>query len=70
MRNLPRDFRLDRISKLNILDIPAQPKKPGDLKKYFMDYWVKADLFEVKVWFDNSIAGAVVSSKYFFWFHR
>ncbi len=68
MRNLPRDFRLDRISKLNILDIPAQPKKPGDLKKYFMDYWVKADLFEVKVWFDNSIAGAVVSSKYFFGF--
>jgi predicted DNA-binding transcriptional regulator YafY len=61
-----RDFRVDRIMKLNIVNIPARVKKEGELKKYFQEYWMHTDLFEVKVWFHRSLLSSIVSSKYYF----
>lgn len=66
LRNEMRDFRLDRINKLKIIDVPARQKKQGDLKDYFKDHWAKADLFEVKVWFHKSVAGSIITTKYYF----
>jgi predicted DNA-binding transcriptional regulator YafY len=66
MRNEMRDFRVDRILKLKIIDIPAGKKNKGDLKKYFEEFWHSSDLFEVKVWFHQSMVGIITSSKYYF----
>jgi len=66
LRKEMRDFRLDRILKLTIIDEPARLKKEGDLKKYFREFWLNTDLFEVKVWFHNTIAGSTLSQKYYF----
>jgi predicted DNA-binding transcriptional regulator YafY len=68
LRNEMRDFRLDRILQLRIVDEPAREKKKGDLKKYFKEFWLTTDLFEVRVWFHQSIAGAITGYKYYFGF--
>ena len=48
LRKAMRDFRLDRITSLEILEECAREKKPGELKKYFEEFWQTADLYEVK----------------------
>lgn len=66
LRKDMRDFRLDRITDLKILDEYAREKKPGELKQYFQEFWKTTDLYEVKVWFDKEVANSLVSSKYHF----
>ena len=66
MREEMRDFRLDRIMQMVILDECASPKKPDELKSYFENLWQTVDLFEVKVWFHESILKTLNQSKYFF----
>jgi predicted DNA-binding transcriptional regulator YafY len=66
LRKEMRDFRIDRIINLKIIDEPARVKKEGELKNYFREYWKNEELYEVKVWFRKSIAGTVISSKYYF----
>jgi predicted DNA-binding transcriptional regulator YafY len=66
LRNEMRDFRLDRIMHLQVIDETAREKKPGELTDYFRDYWRNEELYEVKVWFRKSMAGSVISSKYYF----
>ncbi len=58
--------RIDRILELDVIDEDATEKEQEDLKNYFEEYWHTADLFEVKAWFDNTITGALTSSKYYF----
>ena len=66
LRNDMRDFRLDRIMDLKVLDECARTKKPGELKQYFHEFWKTADLYEAKVWFDKRVASSLVSTKYYF----
>ena len=66
MRNEMRDFRVDRIVRLEITSECASEKRPGELKKYFHELWLSSDLFEVKVWFDQSAISLLKSTKYYF----
>jgi len=66
MRQEMRDFRVDRILKMEITEECTSEKRPGELKEYFKDLWLSSDLFEVKVWFDESLATSLGSSKYYF----
>jgi predicted DNA-binding transcriptional regulator YafY len=66
LRRDMRDFRLDRITKLDITNECAREKKPGELKRYFQEYWLKADLYEVKIWFEKAAVKGLSSSKYYF----
>ena len=66
MRNEMRDFRADRIVRLEITAECASEKRPGELKKYFHELWLSSDLFEVKVWFDQSVISLLKSTKYYF----
>lgn len=66
LREGMRDFRLDRINNLEVINECAREKKPGELKRYFEEYWQTADLYEVKVWFDNEVARTITSMKYYF----
>ncbi len=66
MRGDMRDFRVDRIIRMEITRECASEKRPGELKKYFHNLWLSSDLFEVKVWFDQSVIGSLNSSKYYF----
>ena len=66
MRNEMRDFRLDRILDLDVTDENSTERDKGDLNNYFKEYWKIADLFEVKVWCNNSIVKVMESSKYYF----
>jgi predicted DNA-binding transcriptional regulator YafY len=68
LRNEMRDFRVDRILHLEITTESASEKKPGSLKKYFQNLWLDSDLFEVKVWFDQSLLASLNASKYYFGF--
>ncbi len=68
LRQEMRDFRLDRIMDMQLIDECARPKKPKELKMYFDDLWQTADLFEVKVWFHKSILSSLNQSKYYFGF--
>jgi predicted DNA-binding transcriptional regulator YafY len=68
LRKDMRDFRLDRIINLEVLDECAREKKPGELKQYFRDYWQTVDLFEVKIWFEKELARTLASMKYYFGF--
>ncbi len=66
MRGEMRDFRVDRILRMEITRECASEKRPGELKNYFHELWLSSDLFEVKVWFDQSVVGSLNSSKYYF----
>lgn len=66
LRQEMRDFRLDRIMNVKLLEECASPKKPEELKKYFDNLWQSADLFEVKVRFQKSVLGDLSQSKYYF----
>jgi predicted DNA-binding transcriptional regulator YafY len=66
LREEMRDFRLDRIMEMRILDECASPRKPDELKKYFEQIWLTADLFEAKIWFHESIVKSLNQSKYYF----
>jgi predicted DNA-binding transcriptional regulator YafY len=68
MRQEMRDFRLDRIMDMQIIDECASPKNPKELKRYFEELWQTADLFEVKVWFHKSVLNSLNQSKYYFGF--
>ncbi len=66
MRGEMRDFRADRIIRLEITPEYASEKRSGELKKYFQDLWLSSDLFEIKVWFDQSLISTLKSTKYYF----
>ena len=66
LRQEMRDFRLDRVMQMQMLDECASSRKPEELKKYFEELWQTADLFEVKVWFHKVILPDVSPSKYYF----
>lgn len=68
LRKDMRDFRLDRIIDLEILDECAREKKPAELKEYFTKYWETTDLYEVKIWFAQTLANSLTSMKYYFGF--
>lgn len=66
LRSEMRDFRVDRIIQLEVTSEYASEKRRGELKKYFQDLWLSSDLFEVKVWFDQTLIQYLKSSKYYF----
>ena len=66
MRNEMRDFRVDRIIRMEITSECASEKRPGELKKYFHELWLSSDLFEVKAWFNQPVISLLKSSKYYF----
>lgn len=66
LRNEMRDFRVDRIIRLEVTSECASEKHSGALKNYFRDLWLSYDLFEVKVWFHQSLVQQLKSSKYYF----
>jgi predicted DNA-binding transcriptional regulator YafY len=66
LRNEMRDFRLDRILQLKLTEQAARKKDKHELKKYFKEFWTISDLYEIKVWFHNSILSAISTSRYYF----
>ena len=46
--------------------LQSSEKRKDELKKYFSEYWNTVDLFEVKVWFDQSVVKSLLNSKYYF----
>lgn len=66
LRRDMRDFRLDRISRLQITDKDSSEKQKGQLREYLMEMWKEGDLTEVVVLFDNSVVTALNNAKYYF----
>jgi len=66
LRKDMRDFRLDRIMHLEVSDEYGREKKPGELKKYFERFWQITDLYEVRIWFEKTLAHSIQASKYYF----
>jgi predicted DNA-binding transcriptional regulator YafY len=66
LREEMRDFRVDRILAMEVMDESSSERDQDDLKNYFKDYWNSTDLLEVEVWFHHSVADSVSSSRYYF----
>ena len=68
LRQEMRDFRLDRILRLQITDKSSTEKQKGQLREYLTSMWRDSDLTEVTVWFDNSVVSSLTNAKFYFGF--
>ncbi len=68
MREDYRDFRIDRIQNLNILNEKFERKNRETMEHYFKNLMSANDLIEMVVRFDKSIYSELQSLKYYFGF--
>ena len=66
LRNDYRDFRLDRISSLNVLPEYYDEKNHLSLNEYFEQMTKETDLFTIEIKIHESILEKLASSKYWF----
>lgn len=66
MRNGVRDFRTDRISKLNVLDQHFDPSLRDDFKEHIFVRQMQQDVSEVKILFEKKVARLIGDQRYFY----
>jgi predicted DNA-binding transcriptional regulator YafY len=68
LRNAYRDFRLDRIQRMQILDEAALNIQKMTIKQYFTDSLYQEGLFPVSVTFNRNKSALITNTRYYFGF--
>ena len=68
LRDDYRDFRVDRIKKLSIIDKRFEPHRNFSLENYFKQAWEKTDLLPATIRVKKELAGNLATTKYYFGF--
>jgi len=70
LRNDYRDFRIDRVMELEIIDKCRKNNDNFSLEKYFKSLWNKQELYKVVVRFNKKITDSISNVRYFYGFYE
>ena len=70
LRNNYRDFRMDRVKSLVIIDDCIKNKGNFTIEKYFEQSWEQEAIYACKIIFSKEAALSIAQSKYYFGFYR